>query len=65
MSDKLQNQLRIAEKHYNSIPTDLRNIYEAEYSAASAAYRPKADRPSTPHPKRSSGAAAESPEKRE
>jgi hypothetical protein len=38
MSDKLQNQIRIAEQHYNSIPADLRNIYEAEYAAASAAY---------------------------
>ena len=39
MSDALRNQVQIAEKHYNSIPADLRMIYEAEYSAASAAYR--------------------------
>ena len=38
MSDELQAQVEIAEQHYNSIPADIRAIYEAEYEAASAAY---------------------------
>jgi hypothetical protein len=38
MSDELQAQIDIAEQHYNSMPADIRAIYEAEYEIASAAY---------------------------
>ncbi len=38
MSDELQTQVDIAEQHYNSIPADIRAVYEAEYEVASAAY---------------------------
>ncbi len=43
MSDELQVQIDIAEQHYNSIPADIRAIYEAEYQAASAAYLVETD----------------------
>lgn len=39
MNDALRNQIEIAEQHYNSMPADLRKVYEDEYTAASATYR--------------------------
>jgi hypothetical protein len=38
MTDEFQTQLAIADEHFDSMPPDLRSVYEAEYSAASAEY---------------------------
>ena len=55
MSDALRNQIKIAEQHYNSMPADLRSIYEAEYSVASAAYRRDLEAPAMPVNRDASG----------